>query len=118
MTIASNTARFGGGATAIARPIALPYAAESKLALWYFVVAIVAFAVGGLFGTFQSLNYSGFDRAIGFDAYSDVPFIASYYQGLTFHGVLLVLVWTTFFISGFLTYVTVNALQRPLVTMT
>ncbi len=35
----------------------------------------------------------------------------SYYQGLTIHGVLNALVWTTVFITGFLTWTTIVGLQ-------
>jgi cytochrome c oxidase subunit 1 len=91
-----------------------PYRGEGRLATAYFIVALVALAVGGVIGTFQALNYAGVDQILGFNFYSDVAFIFSYYQALTLHGVLLVLVWTTFFICGFLLYVTVNALRTPL----
>ena len=40
--------------------------------------------------------------------------LSSYYQGLTIHGVLNALVWTTFFIVGFLTFATVHSLKRDL----
>jgi cytochrome c oxidase subunit 1 len=40
--------------------------------------------------------------------------IKSYYQGLTLHGVLNALVWTTFFICGFFTYSITHSLNRPL----
>ena len=40
--------------------------------------------------------------------------LQSYYQGLTLHGVLNALVWTTFFIVGFTTFTTVKGLRRPL----
>jgi cytochrome c oxidase subunit 1 len=39
--------------------------------------------------------------------------VQSYYHGLTLHGVLNVLVWTTFFICGFLPYVAIEALGAP-----
>jgi cytochrome c oxidase subunit 1 len=48
----------------------------------------------------------------------DVPphptFIKSYYHSVSMHGVLNVLVWTTFFICGFLPFITVRALRTPL----
>ena len=40
--------------------------------------------------------------------------LQSYYQGLTLHGVLNALVWTTFFIVGFTVFTTINGLGRPL----
>src|SRR5262249_35486704 len=42
------------------------------------------------------------------------PVIRSYYHGLTLHGVLNVLVFTTFFICGFVPLVAARALERPL----
>jgi cytochrome c oxidase subunit 1 len=51
----------------------------------------------------------------GLDLYSYLaPGIKTYYQGLTIHGVLNALVWTTFFICGFFTFVVPNSLKRPL----
>ena len=38
----------------------------------------------------------------------------SYYHGLSLHGVLNVLVWTTFFICGFLPFIAIEALGTPL----
>lgn len=69
----------------------------------HLAVALAALAVGGLFGCFQALNYSGISayQAIG----------VNYYQGLTLHGVLLALVFTTFFICGFLVYITARSLS-------
>jgi len=75
-------------------------------------VAIAALFVGSLFGPLQSFQYSGFDLY----GYLD-PIIKSYYQGLTIHGVLNALVWTTFFIVGFTNLTTIKGLGRPLVNM-
>ena len=73
-------------------------------------VAIVALSVGSLFGPLQALEWSGLDlygllEPIG---------LGDYYKGLTIHGVLNALVWTTFFITGFLTIVMIKGLGRPL----
>jgi cytochrome c oxidase subunit 1 len=82
----------------------------NKLTAWHIGIAMAALAIGGLFGPLQKLEHIGVDlyrplRAIG---------IRSYYQGLSLHGVLNALVWTTFFITGFLTYTTVVGLKRDL----
>ncbi|MDI3341874.1 MAG: cbb3-type cytochrome c oxidase subunit I [Sphaerobacter sp.] len=72
-------------------------------------VALVALAIANVPGILQ-----GYDRA-GVDLYPYArPVIQSYYQGLTIHGVMNVLVWTIFFLSGFFLFVTVYALDRPL----
>ena len=73
-------------------------------------VAISALTVGSLFGPLQAFEWSGLDlygllEPIG---------LGDYYKGLTIHGVLNALVWTTFFITGFLTLVMIAGLKRPL----
>lgn len=73
-------------------------------------VAIVALSVGSLFGPLQAFEWAGLDlygllEPIG---------LGDYYKGLTIHGVLNALVWTTFFITGFLTLVMIRGLNRPL----
>jgi cytochrome c oxidase subunit 1 len=85
------------------------FKSENRLTAAYLIVAHVALFVGVVLGLFQALEY------VGINLYSLVsPLIQSYYHGLSLHGVLNVLVWTTFFISGFLTFVTVRALGTPL----
>lgn len=86
------------------------FAAEKKLVGWHMVVAIVALTLGSLFGPLQALEHAGLNlyptlKAVG---------VQSYYQGLTLHGVLNALVWTTVFITGFLTLATVRTLGRPI----
>jgi len=76
------------------------------LHLW---VAITALAIGTIFGPLQAFEHAG----LNLYKYLD-PIIKSYYQGLTLHGVLNALIWTTFFITGFLTLTTIKGLQRPL----
>ena len=71
----------------------------------------MALTLGSLFGPLQALEHAGLNlyptlKAVG---------VQSYYQGLTLHGVLNALVWTTVFITGFLTLATVRTLGRPLV---
>jgi cytochrome c oxidase subunit 1 len=82
---------------------------EKKFVGWHILVAIVALIVGSLFGPLQALEFSG----LNLYQYLD-PVIQSYYQGLTLHGVLNALVWTTFFIVGFATLTTIKGLNRPL----
>jgi cytochrome c oxidase subunit 1 len=84
-------------------------ATTGRLTAAYLAVALVALLGGVLTGLLQALEHAGIDL------YPAVaPAVASYYHGLTIHGVLNVLVWTTFFICGFLPFVTVEALGRPL----
>jgi len=83
--------------------------AEKKLIGSHILVAILALAVGSLFGPLQAFEHAGWDVYVYIK-----PLIKSYYQGLTVHGVLNALVWTTFFIMGFLTFNVVFGLKRPL----
>ena len=73
--------------------------------------AIVALSIGSLFGPLQALEHSGLDLYPYLK-----PLFQSYYQGLTLHGVLNALVFTTFFITGFLTLAVTKGLQRSLKT--
>jgi cytochrome c oxidase subunit 1 len=66
---------------------------DSKLALWHILVAYVALALGGVAGLLQGLVRGGL---------IELPYGIGYYQLLTAHGVLMALVFTTFFIIGFL----------------
>jgi cytochrome c oxidase subunit 1 len=82
---------------------------EKSFVAWHIYVAVAALFVGSLFGPLQAFEYSGVD----FYQYLD-PVIKSYYQGLTLHGVLNALVWTTFFIVGFTNLTTMKGLGRSL----
>ena len=82
---------------------------EKRFIGWHLLVAIIALVVGSLFGPLQAFEFSGLNVYQWLD-----PIIASYYQGLTLHGVLNALVWTTFFIVGFTTLTTIKGLGRPL----
>ncbi len=72
------------------------------------IVGILALTIGLALGVLQGLEHAGFD----FYSYLQ-PVIKTYYQGLTLHGVLNALVWTTFFICGFFTYAFAHSLNRP-----
>jgi cytochrome c oxidase subunit 1 len=85
---------------------------EEQLSGAYLGVAIGALAIGMLLGLLQALEHAGIDLYPLLK-----PLIYSYYQGLTIHGVLNVLIWTTFFICGFLLFTTVRALQQPLASI-
>lgn len=86
------------------------FARENKIAGWSLAIALAALFIGGSMGPLQKLEHVGIDlyrplRGVG---------LTSYYQGLTIHGVLNALVWTTFFIVGFFTYIYVRSLKRNL----
>ncbi len=86
------------------------YAGTKKLTGWYLGVGMVALFIGGALGPLQKLEHVGINV---YPALTNVG-LNSYYQGLTIHGVLNVLVWTTFFIVGFLTFANVHSLKRDL----
>jgi heme/copper-type cytochrome/quinol oxidase subunit 1 len=85
------------------------FRSENRLTAAYLIVAHVALFIGVVLGLFQALEYAGINLYPGV-----TPLIQSYYHGLSLHGVLNVLAWTTFFISSFLTFITVRALGTPL----
>jgi cytochrome c oxidase subunit 1 len=82
---------------------------EEKLTAWHIGIALGALFLGTWFGPLQVLQHVGIDLYGRF-----APGIKSYYQGLTLHGVLNALVYTTFFIVGFLTFTTVHSLREKL----
>lgn len=73
-------------------------------------IAMGALSIGVTLGVFQGMEHAGFDWYWALRPL----LIKSYYQGLTLHGVLNALVWTTFFICGFFTFAVTNSFKRPL----
>jgi len=86
------------------------YKTSDKLTAWYIGIGMAALFVGGSLGPLQKLEH------VGINLYSTLNKIglASYYQGLTIHAVLNALVWTTFFIVGFFTFIIPRSLNKPL----
>ena len=82
---------------------------EKNFIALHIYIAVAALLVGSLFGPLQSFQWAGWDLYEYLD-----PVIKSYYQGLTLHGVLNALVWTTFFIVGFTNLTTMKGLGRSL----
>ncbi len=83
--------------------------ADKKFVGWHLIVGISALLVGSFFGPMQAFQFSGLDLY----PYME-PVIQSYYQGLTLHGVLNALVYTTFFIVGFSAMMVMKGLKTPL----
>jgi cytochrome c oxidase subunit 1 len=83
---------------------------ESRLTGAHLLVANVALLGGIVTGLLQGLEHAGF----GFPA--SEYFLRSYYHSVSMHGVLNVLVWTTFFIAGFLPFISARAYAMPLVS--
>lgn len=95
---------------AVSEEAADRFATEKRIAGLNLLVAFIALALGGLMGVFQVLEYNGIDL---YPALRPI-LPGGYYQGLTLHGVLNVLVFTTFYIIGFLTFITAKAFDKPL----
>ena len=97
--------------TTTVAPVAIADGRENRLTAAFLIVALVALFGGSVTGLLQGLSTGGVP----------VPphptFIKSYYHSVSMHGVLNVLVWTTFFIAGFLTFITVRALGVPLASV-
>ena len=93
----------------IVHPVRYPSVSLWRTAVVLFKLRIVSLLLLSAFGGaglgVPSLNLYPELQNIGLN---------SYYQGLTIHGVLNALVWTTFFIVGFLTFTTVHSLKRDL----
>lgn len=105
-SISQPVAAMTGGKAEEAR-----FALENRLSGWQIAIAMGALSLGILLGILQGLEHAGIDL------YSYVrPIFQSYYQGLTIHGVLNALVWTTFFITGFFTTAITRSLDTPVTT--
>ncbi|PNY79555.1 b(o/a)3-type cytochrome-c oxidase subunit 1 [Deinococcus koreensis] len=95
-----------------ARAASLPDAAFlarlKTLTQYYVVTAFLALLVGVLIGPLQALNYGGVNV---YDTPILRALLKSYYQGLSLHGVLNALVFTQFFISGWLLYLPTRDLK-------
>ncbi len=80
---------------------------EKRLVLAYIAIALAHLSVGLLLGFMQGMEHAGIDLY-------KYTFLRHYYQGLSMHGVFNVLIFTTFFIAGFLSFVTAYSFGRPL----
>ncbi|MFB6098076.1 MAG: b(o/a)3-type cytochrome-c oxidase subunit 1 [Salinibacter sp.] len=80
------------------------YPKAARITKACFAVAFVALGIGGFFGLIQALHRTGVFRG----------FVSSvqYYDILTGHGVLLALVFTTFFIAGLYQWGVARSLER------
>ncbi len=76
---------------------------------WAMYVGYAALTAGIFHGLAQSLSYANID-ILGY-----FPFLKSYYQGLTAHGVANALIFTFSFSNGFLPLMTARALSKKLV---
>lgn len=77
---------------------------ENRLVLAHIYTATVAVCLGAVFGVLQALS-----RASAVQA----PSWFDYYRMLTLHGVLMAIVFTTFFITGLSLFITYRNIPRP-----
>ncbi len=87
---------------------------QTRPILWNVILALVAFMLGGLPGIGQALERVGINLYNNDVVTSVLDENAAYYQGLTLHGVLLVIVFTFTFANGFVTLATMRAYGRPM----
>jgi cytochrome c oxidase subunit I len=76
---------------------------ENRIVIAHIYTSTAAIVLGAFFGVFQ-----GFSRAGALSA----PAWFDYYRILTMHGVLMALVFTTFFITGLALFVTYRSIHR------
>jgi len=77
---------------------------ENRVVIAHVYTATAAICLGAIFGLLQGFSRAG---AIEMPAWFD------YYRMLTAHGVLMALVFTTFFITGLSLFVTYRTVTRP-----
>ena len=82
---------------------------EKRFVGLHLLFGLLALSIGSLFGPMQALEFAKVDLYQLLQ-----PLLKSYYQGLTLHGVLNALVWTTFFITGFFNLTITYGLRRKL----
>ncbi|MFB6151932.1 MAG: b(o/a)3-type cytochrome-c oxidase subunit 1 [Haloarculaceae archaeon] len=104
----TGTGTGTGGATSVDAENRLAflerYPGVAQLVRAFFLVAFGALGVGGLFGLVQALHRTG--------VYRGLISSGDYYTVLTGHGVLLALVFTTFFIAGLFFWAVTRSLER------
>jgi len=81
---------------------------ERRVTFAFLITGFSALLLGALLGPLQALNYAGIDL------YSQLGFLKSYYQGLTLHGVLNALVFTTYLNAAILLYFPARELGVPM----
>jgi cytochrome c oxidase subunit I len=87
---------------------AVAWRPEKRVTGAFLITGLIALLVGALLGPLQAFNYGDVNL------YRYLPFLKSYYEGLTLHGVLNALVFTTFFNCGVLVYFPARELDvRP-----
>lgn len=84
---------------------------EKRLALVFILTGFAHLLIGILMGLLQGLEH------MGINLIPSMPVIQTYYQALSIHGVFNVLLFTSFFIVGFLGYMASYGFERPLASV-
>ncbi len=95
-------------ATTTTAAAALTARGERRVTFAFLVTGFAALLLGGLLGPLQAMNYAGVDL------YQYLPWLRSYYQGLTLHGVLNALVFTTYLNAAILLYFPAREMKIPM----
>lgn len=81
---------------------------ERRVTFTFLITGFAALLLGALLGPLQAMNYAGVDL------YQYLPWLQSYYQGLTLHGVLNGLVFTTYLNAAILLYFPAREMKIPM----
>lgn len=103
MSPVTDPATSGRGGTVVKKTLPLSIAGGNLLALTHIYTATLVLGIGALFGMLQGLSRANFIV---------MPAAFDYYRMLTVHGVLMALVFTTFFITGLFTYCVYTTMPR------
>ncbi len=99
--MSATTVKPGFAAPPYTRELAVAY--ENILVMAHIYTSTAALVLGALFGLLQGLSRA---NALTMPVWFD------YYRILTAHGVLMALVFTTFFITGLMTFATYRSIPR------
>lgn len=95
-------------AVTVGKAVTAEAGSPKRMSLLFILTGLFSLAGGVFLGPLQALNYAGIDLY-----HLPLPFLNSYYQGLSLHGVLMAIVFPSFFISGFLLYLPARELRLP-----
>lgn len=90
------------------RAVATTRHPERRVTFAFLITGFSALMLGALLGPLQALNYGGVNL------YQYLPWLQSYYQGLTLHGVLNALVFTTYLNAAILLYFPAREMKVPM----
>lgn len=93
-------------AVTVGKVVTAETGSPKRVSLLFILTGLFTLLGGVFLGPLQAFNYAGIDLY-----HLPLPFLHSYYQGLSLHGVLMAIVFPSFFISGFLLYLPARELR-------